>query len=262
MWCVVKFSYMQKMLGALRSFLDSVRRSPILMVVILVVLVGIAALVGFLAQRLNRVEFVSSSSVSWYAREGTTLVQIASPAMDGVRGPNGEVVVAKLLLPPPASSAGASVAITPPQPVWQMFVEQPGSPDRNIGIGRPLGFLPDGSLLVLSPLGIARADVATGSQVQIVSAGDPPSNAPIGAASADLSLVAFQNQITHFVSAYRFSPATGRAVYAGSINAPVTSIAVSGNQVLATDQQGHLITYTLTATDLTPSAGAFFAPHK
>lgn len=87
------------------------------------------------------------------------------------------------------------------------------------GPGRPLGILPDGSLLTFLPIGLVHI-THDGTETQLLSAGPAGSSTPIAVASADLTIIAFQNQVTRAIDVYHLDPVKLEAVYAGTAKVP------------------------------------------
>lgn len=162
----------------------------------------------------NTVEFVSASGVSWYRVKGDTLAPVAAPAnADALAGPSG---------------AQASSVLLPPGPHFAILLKQ-GGVEKNLGTGRPLGFLADGSLLALTPLGIARVkDDGTAFQL----AGTRASTTPIGVAAPDLSVIALADPVSGAVLVYRFDVKKNAATLLGSVSLPApTSAALSADEI-------------------------------
>ncbi len=198
------------------------------MVVLFVILVGIAALIYWKVQGpMQQIEFVSVSSATWYQQHGNALTPISPQPSDAViQGPSGETATAMLVpaLPTRATGkAGSTVtASTPAKFVWALSFTDTKGRIHILGLGRPLGFLPDGSLLALGPLGVERVSTTDGSAEQLIAAGG--SATPFGAAAADLSVIAFQNETTQAVTLYHFNPQTLAGTYLGIVALPATKV--------------------------------------
>lgn len=94
---------------------------------------------------------------------------------------------------------------------------------RIIAPGRPLGFLPDGSLLALTADRIVQVSVADGSFGQTVlhlGSSTPSTNVPLAAASPDLVFIALENPLTHTVDVYRLDVSALQSKLIGSATIP------------------------------------------
>lgn len=196
------------------------------------------------------IEFVGSSAETWYVLDGDQLLPAPTPAgADTIIGKNGERASAALVLPPQqVLKKGEVPPIGQPQPSWTiMFTDKDGA-TRSLGYGRPLGFLPDGSLLALTPLGVSRV-MTDGTAFQLVSTGGTVT--PMGAASADLSTIVFENQVTHEVVAYKLDVTTLSTSYVGAITLSQPQVPIP-EPTVSTTTPG-MATSTIRTVVLTPS---------
>jgi len=103
-----------------------------------------------------------------------------------------------------------------------------------------LGTLPDGSLLELTPIGLSQV-MADGTAVQLINAGGAGSTTPIGVASSDLSVVAFENMTIHRIVVYRFNPASQTSTFIGSASlgaAIPKSVGLTGQALMVNSSDG------------------------
>ncbi len=224
---------------------------------ILVIIIAIGAFVLLRGHRVSvtgpHVEFVGAATSTWYAVSGTELAPVPA-SDDSVRGPNGAVASSALMPTAPVGGKTSSVTIAPLS-AWELYLTSESGMKKDLGRGRPLGFLSDGSLLALTPLGLVRIN-PDGVMFAVIRSGG--SETPLGAASADLSLVAIENQVTGFVDVYRVNPVARTATYVGSINVPhARAIGVYGVDVFAVDAHGALAAYAVSAHGLAPVAIGF-----
>jgi hypothetical protein len=163
------------------------------------------------------VDFVSSSGDQWYVLTGDELRPASTSEPDRVIGSDGAVATSVFV--PVATHASAVPQLRTPKTASAILLTQKDGTSKKLGLGRPLGFLPDGSLLALTPLGLSKV-TRDGVSYQLVNAGGDGSTTPIGVARKDLSLVAFQNFITRTVVVYQFDAATLSAKFIGSAKLP------------------------------------------
>jgi hypothetical protein len=87
------------------------------------------------------------------------------------------------------------------------------------GATRMLGTLSDGSSLAFSPAGLIHI-THDGTETQLISDGPVGSSTPIAVSSADLTIIAFQNQVTRAIDVYHLDPVKLEATYAGTAKVP------------------------------------------
>lgn len=181
-----------------------------------VVLVLVVALGAFIFRGVlfsgekQHIEFIGAATTTWYTLSGDTLTRVPTGSETKSTGPKGEVASAVLV-----PRIQSDVSVTSAERTWGILRTSSDGTKKSLGLGRPLGFLSDGSLLALTPLGLSRV-TADGTTFQLINAGGTGSVTPIGVASPDLSLVAFENQTTRSIVLYRPDPSGGYTFFASA----------------------------------------------
>lgn len=194
-------------------------------------------------------EFSSAGASAWYMVSGDSLTPVKGQSEPVLTGPAGQTVTAMLVDPSPAPAAAVAgkpppVVIAPPQPYTVIVLTQADGVKENLGPGRPLGFLPDNSLLAFTPLGLTRIDIVSYTSTSLISSGG--TGVPLGAVSKDLSVVALLNATTGVVNVYRFDTSTRSASYLGSLGVLPSSLGIKGRTVYAIARDGSVSASTVT----------------
>jgi hypothetical protein len=200
-------------------------------------------------------EFFGAGTSTWYMVSGDTLSLVKGQSESVLKGPAGQMVSAMLVDPSPVPAAAVAgkpppVAIALPQPYTVIVLTQADGVKENLGLGRPLGFLPDNSLLAFTPLGLTRIDVVSYTSTSIISTGG--TGVPQGAVSKDFSIIAFVNTATDVVDVYQFNPSTRAALYLGSLNVLPSALGIRGTTVYAIARDGSVSAVTVTDKGLVP----------